>query len=201
MLVDDITQTKEVAEVATLKELLNVSTAILNEILDELMESLQVKYDLEISSKSVNLKEYFIKTCAALRGQLNRSKALIECDFEESPIVLFPPKYVRSIMHNLISNSLKYKSPLRRPHIHVQSKRKGNKIVFSVTDNGLGMDLNKHGKDLFKIRKVFHAHPDAKGFGLYITKCQIEAMNGRIWAESVPQVGSTFYVEFNNQPL
>lgn len=80
------------------------------------------------------------------------------------------------------------------------SKREGNKIVISVADNGLGIDLNKHGKDLFKIRKVFHSHPDAKGFGLYITKCQIEAMNGRIWAESVPQIGSTFYVEFNDQP-
>lgn len=82
-----------------------------------------------------------------------------------------------------------------------KEKRAGNKIVFSVADNGLGIDLKKHGKDLFKIRKVVYTNPDAKGFGLYITKCQLEAMNSRIWAESVPQVGSTFYVEFNNQFL
>ncbi|WP_114750017.1 sensor histidine kinase [Pleomorphovibrio marinus] len=201
MLVDEISETEEKSEMATLKELLKVSTAILNEILDELMESLQVKYDLEISSKPIDLKEYFMKTCAALRGQLNRSKALIEGDFVASPVLFFPPKYVRSIMHNLISNSLKYQSPLRRPNIRVQSKREGNNIVLSVADNGLGMDLTKHGKDLFKIRKVFHTHPDAKGFGLYITKCQIESMNGSIWAESVLHAGSTFFVSFNNQPL
>ncbi|WP_373523681.1 ATP-binding protein, partial [Aquiflexum sp.] len=199
MLVDDITETKEQSEVAQLKDLLKVSTAILNEILEELMESLQVKSDLEIKSEMINLNEFFLKTCANLRRQINYSKALIECDFDESPVINFPPTYVWSILHNLISNSLKYQSPLRTPHIRVQSKREGNKIVISVADNGLGIDLNKHGKDLFKIRKVFHSHPDAKGFGLYITKCQIEAMNGRIWVESVPQIGSTFYVEFNDQ--
>ncbi len=74
-------------------------------------------------------------------------------------------------------------------------------MVLSVADNGLGIDLKKHKRNLFKIRKVFHAHPEAKGFGLFITKSQIEAMNGRIWAKSIPGVGSTFYVEFNNQYL
>ncbi|WP_162340164.1 sensor histidine kinase [Cyclobacterium salsum] len=201
ILVDDITESKKESEVATLKELLKGSTVILREILDELMESLQVKYDLEIRSKKIDLKDYFLKTCAGLRGEIDRSNALLECDFDESLFLHFPPTYVRSIMHNLISNSLKYKSPLRTPHICVTSKREGNKMVLSVADNGLGIDLNKHGKDLFKIRKVFHTHPDAKGFGLYITKCQMEAMKGRIWADSIPQVGSTFYVEFNNQPL
>ena len=77
--------------------------------------------------------------------------------------------------------------------------RTKKKILLTVKDNGLGLDLKKHQSNLFKIRKVFHRHPDAKGFGLYITKAQVEAMKGRIWVESVPDVGSTFFVEFNNQ--
>ena len=201
MLVDDIVETNEESEIAILRDQLKITTSILGEIFDELIESLQVKHDLEIKSKIINLTNYFNKTCHSLRGQINRSKAVIESDFDESPLILFPPKYVQSILFNLISNSLKFQSPSRAPHIRVSSKREGNKILLSVADNGLGIDLKKHKKNLFKIRKVFHAHSDSKGFGLYITKCQIEAMNGRIWAESIPQVGSTFYVEFNNQPL
>lgn len=71
-------------------------------------------------------------------------------------------------------------------------------IILSIQDNGLGIDLDKHGNDMFKIRKVFHHHPDAKGFGLYITKTQVETMGGKIWVESEPGIGSTFYVEFKN---
>ena len=75
----------------------------------------------------------------------------------------------------------------------------GNTIILSVSDNGLGIDLKKHKDNLFKIRKIFHSHPEAKGFGLFITKTQVEAMDGKIWAESMPEEGSTFFVEFKNQ--
>ncbi|WP_394350912.1 ATP-binding protein [Flavobacterium phycosphaerae] len=55
-----------------------------------------------------------------------------------------------------------------------------------------------HKDNIFKIRKVFHKHPDARGFGLFMTKTQVESMGGRIWIESIPNKGSTFFIEFNN---
>ncbi len=76
---------------------------------------------------------------------------------------------------------------------------KDEKILFSITDNGLGIDLKKHKDNFFKIGKVFHKHPNAKGFGLFMTKTQIEAMGGKIWLESVPDEGTTFFIEFINQ--
>jgi len=59
------------------------------------------------------------------------------------------------------------------------------------------MDLAKD--NLFKIRKTFHEHPEAKGFGLFMIKTQIEVMGGEIWVESNLGEGSTFYVKFKNQ--
>jgi len=53
-----------------------------------------------------------------------------------------------------------------------------------------------HKNHIFKIRKTFHKHNDAKGFGLYLIKTQVEAMGGKIWVESTVDVGSTFFVEF-----
>ena len=79
------------------------------------------------------------------------------------------------------------------------TKKNNNNIILSISDNGLGIDLKMYKDKLFKIRKVFHHHPEAKGFGLFITKTQVEAMGGKIWAESIPGKGSTFFVEFVNQ--
>jgi signal transduction histidine kinase len=82
----------------------------------------------------------------------------------------------------------------------IKSIKAANKrVVLSVTDNGLGIDLALHKDQIFKIRKTFHKHADAKGFGLFITKTHVEAMNGKIWVESHPDKGSTFYIEFKNQ--
>lgn len=170
-----------------------------NETFNELLESLQIQQDLEVKSEPLFVKDYFKKVVKGFEGQITHSRAIIEADFEDAPVIHFPPKYFSSILHNLISNALKYKSAERRPHIYVKTHRKEDKVILSVEDNGLGIDLQEHKNDLFKIRKVFHYHSDAKGFGLYITKTQIETMGGRIWVESQPGVGSTFFVEIKNE--
>ena len=110
----------------------------------------------------------------------------------------FPSKYIDSILSNLISNALKYKSPKRNPVISIKTERVNRDIILSVKDNGLGIDMKLAEKNLFKIRKVFHNHPDAKGFGLFLIKTQIDAMKGEIWVESEPDKGSTFFVKFKN---
>jgi len=129
--------------------------------------------------------------------QILLSKADIQTDFVAAPRVHFPVKYLESALTNLISNSLKYQSPERSPVIRIASSRIGNKVHLSLSDNGLGIDLKLHQSNLFKIRKTFHKHKDAKGFGLFMTKTQVEAMGGRIWAESEPNKGSTFVIEID----
>ena len=73
-----------------------------------------------------------------------------------------------------------------------------NKIL-KFTDNGLGIDLNKNGHNMFKIGKVFHKTQNSKGYGLFMTKTQIEAMGGSIEVESEPDKGTTFIITFINQ--
>jgi PAS domain S-box-containing protein len=199
MLVDYIENSKDEAEQ---KELFKKIKPVLNNIsetFDELVESLQVKYDLKIKSDKIIVKESIKKTLSILGYEISSSEAVIDIDINEAPVIHFPAKYLNSILFNLISNSLKYKSPDRKPIIEIKTKKIKDRILLSVTDNGLGIDLNMHKNNLFKIRKVFHKHPDAKGFGLFMTKTQVEAMGGKIWAESKPKMGSTFFVEFINQ--
>ena len=201
MLVDLISESEDEKEKILLLKKLNKSSQNLNEIFNELVESIQISQDSEIRSKKLALETYLQKTINGLQGQINKTNASIETHFKSAPHIHYPPKYLYSILHNLLSNSLKYHSPNRQPIIKITSQKTQDSIILSVTDNGLGIDLDKNKDNLFKIRKVFHSHPDAKGFGLFITKSQVEAMNGKIWIESKPDSGTTFFVEFKNQKI
>src|SRR5690606_20168153 len=110
------------------------------------------------------------------------------------PSVYLPKVYAESILHNFISNALKYRSTERQPKVEVRSWEEGEDIFLSVSDNGLGMDLKRVVDKLFGLYKTFHFHKQAKGMGLYLTKMQVEALGGDISVQSELGNGSTFTV-------
>ncbi len=199
MLVDFINQSEDADEQKQFIAKLNPVVENLHTTFNELVESIQIKQDLEIKSEKVRLRDYVQRVLDSLEVEINKSGAIFEIDFDEAPVIYYPPKYLSSIVHNLISNTLKYQSPNRKPVVKLQTRRVDDSIILAVSDNGLGIDMVKHKDNMFKIGKIFHRHPDAKGFGLFMTKTQVEAMEGRIWVESKPDVGSTFYIEFKKQ--
>ena len=60
----------------------------------------------------------------------------------------------------------------------------------------MGIDLQQFSEQLFGLRKTFHDHPEVRGIGLFMTKTQIEAMNGRISVKSIVGEGTTFTIKF-----
>lgn len=112
------------------------------------------------------------------------------------PTVFLPKVYAESILHNFISNAIKYRSLKRQPQVEIRSWEDEEQVYLSVSDNGLGMDLDKVGDRLFGLYKTFHYHKQAKGMGLYLTKMQIEALGGKITVESEPDKGTMFTVSF-----
>ncbi len=199
MLVDFIRESDDEEEQKHLISKLSPVIDNLHTTFNELVESIQIKQDLEIKCENLSLKDCVQRTLENLETEITKTGAVIEMNFDEAPIIHYPPKYLFSICDNLIGNSLKYHSPDRKPLIELETRRIKDTIVFSVRDNGLGMDTKKHKDSLFKIGRVFHRHPNAKGFGLFMTKTQIEAMNGNIWVESEIDKGSNFFIEFKNQ--
>lgn len=171
----------------------------INEIFNKLVESLQVKQDLEIQSKKLHFKNTIEKSLIDFQTQIKKYKITIETDCSDAPTVYYPEKYLDSIFSNLISNAIKYRSPDRNLVIKIKTKQINNNIHLSIEDNGLGINLERHKDSIFKIRRTFHKHPDAKGLGLFMTKTQIDAMNGEIWVESQEQIGSTFFIKIKNQ--
>ena len=105
--------------------------------------------------------------------------------------------FLREIMDNLIGNAVKY-TP-EGGHIWVNVRGDGDKVLINVTDSGIGIsadDLNHIFQKFYRVDNSATRSIGGTGLGLYLVKQRVEAMGGRVWAESVFGEGSTFYVSF-----
>ncbi len=173
--------------------MLKSTSVSLNTTLNELMQVLEVRFNKNMTYDNCNLQELVEETENMMRGQMISRQAIITTNFEV-PNIEFPLIYMKSIFYNMISNSLKYSHADVPALIGVSTKKHFGKTVLEFTDNGLGIDLQKHGKNMFKLNKVFHSGFDSKGVGLFMTKTQIETFGGTISAESEPGNGTTFII-------
>jgi light-regulated signal transduction histidine kinase (bacteriophytochrome) len=100
---------------------------------------------------------------------------------------------LKQVLQNLIGNALKY-SGERPPEIHISAKRHEGDWIFCVRDNGIGLDM-KYAELIFEPLKRLHGKEEIPGTGIGLAICKrvIERHGGRIWVESQPGQGSTFY--------
>ncbi len=103
--------------------------------------------------------------------------------------------YLHSIFYNLISNSIKYRQSGKAPLIKIKSDLNEETIRISFKDNGVGIDLLKHGEKIFGLYKRFHANTEGKGLGLFMVKTQVETLGGTINVKSAHGDGAEFILE------
>ena len=104
------------------------------------------------------------------------------------------PAYVESISLNFITNAIKYKKKNEKGYLKIYSLEDSIYHIICFEDNGLGINLEQHGEKLFGMYKTFHQNTDSKGLGLFITKNQVESMQGKIEVESQENKGTIFKV-------
>lgn len=171
----------------------------LSETLNELVDALKIQEDTGRKREGLLFEDAFKKVKASMIGKIIEAEAVVSYNFTKAPAIEYPRLYLESILQNLLSNSLKYRSPKRTPVIHVETLFENGILTLKFNDNGLGIDLNRHRDKLFGLNKTFHRHEEAKGVGLFITKTQVEAMGGSITAISEIDKGSTFIIYFNKK--
>lgn len=175
------------------KRLEQVSLQLLSNA-NDLSDSL--KNQRENSYKNISFKNVCEQVLKQLCVTIDRKNAKINTDFSAKDSIAFPKIYLESILLNLVSNALKYTSHKRTPEISIHTEIENDKTLLHVSDNGLGIDLKKHGDHLFGLYNTFHDNKDAKGIGLFITKTQVESHNGNIAVNSEPDKGTTFTITF-----
>lgn len=130
-----------------------------------------------------------------LATQIEESGTQVIVEISPGARVSFSEKNLRSVVFNLLSNTIKYRSPDRSPVVRISCQSSGGYELLTVADNGMGMGLVR-GHKLFSMFQRFHTHVEGSGIGLYMVKRMIENAGGKIEVESQPGVGSTFRVYF-----
>jgi PAS domain S-box-containing protein len=181
-----------------LKMLSQASDRLL-ETLDNLNEVIDINTNVNLEKSPLNLHDNIVKVQQSLSALLEKNQVEVINHVDKDLCVSACSSYLDSIIVNLLTNAVKYKSPERNPVITINAKKHDKYVVFSVSDNGLGIDLERYGGKIFGLYKTFHNNKDARGLGLYIIKNQIEAMGGSITAKSEVDKGTTFNVYFNEE--
>lgn len=184
-----------------LKEILNgfsKSTYLLNETINDLVKVIVIKDNSSLQKEPIQLEEIFAKVINQLSFQIEFSKPTINIDLKKVSILNSNKAYLESIILNLITNSLKFKSENRKLEINITASKNGGAVIITFSDNGIGIDLKRNRNKVFGLYQRFHNYPDSKGLGLYLVKSQVETMGGSIDIESTVNKGTTFTLTFRN---
>ncbi|MFL9831008.1 PAS domain-containing protein [Flavobacterium sp. ST-87] len=189
-------------EDSELKEIIegfNKSTHLLNETIEDLTKVMIIKDNTVVQKESISLKEVFENVFNQVTTQIEIHKPILKLDLEKVSIINTNKAYLESILLNLLTNSLKYKSNDRILKITITARQTDdNTVELNFKDNGIGIDLVKNKDKIFGLYQRFHDYPDSKGLGLYLVKSQVEAMKGTISITSEVDKGTTITLTFKN---
>ena len=179
-----------------LKSSLKQISGSLNDTISHLNEIVAVQSKVHNDQSEVSFED----TLGRIKNSINQivvnTNTEIYSDFSELPSIQYIPAYLESILLNLITNAIKYRHPDRSPVVDIYTYLEDKKKFLMIKDNGSGMDLERYGDKVFNMYKTFHHNEDAVGIGLFITKNQVEALQGTISVESIVGQGSTFKIKF-----
>jgi signal transduction histidine kinase len=163
----------------------------MNNIIDDLLLYTRATKSEEGPAPNVDASLVIADVLEDLRGQIADAGATVTTSM--LPPVAIHKSCLTQIFQNLISNSVKYRGE-EPPSIHISSQRMDGWCVFSVADNGIGIEP-EYGQQIFGLFKRLHRHEEYPGNGIGLAICQrlVEHYGGRIWLEkSELGAGSTF---------
>lgn len=185
-----------------LKELIggfSKSTHLLNDTINDLAKVMIIKDNPSILKEEILVKGIFENVFCQLNSQIELYKPIIKLDFEKATTLYVNKAYIESILMNLLTNSIKYKSENRKLKISIATSQINDTVVLTFKDNGIGIDLERNYDKVFGLYQRFHNYPDSKGLGLYLVKSQVETMGGTIDIESEVNKGTIFTLIFKNK--
>lgn len=141
--------------------------------------------------KPTNTEEILNQTLSKLGLMIENSGATVTHD--TLPLLNGDNEQLSQVFKNLIGNAIKFHGE-NPPKVHVSVKKKKNEWIFSIQDNGIGMDP-KYANRVFSIFQRLHKKDEYPGTGIGLAVCKriIERHKGKIWVESEPGTGTTFY--------
>jgi len=168
--------------------------------LDDII-SIKSKTNINQLNERVNLSTCTNKIVESLEIDSTNKNVTIHNGLRGDDTLITNRSYLESVIYNLISNGIKYSDPKKLSQIIIQSIHTKDTLKILIADNGIGIDTEKYKNQLFEMYQTFHGteRADSRGIGLYITKTQVEALNGTIELDSTLNEGSTFTLTFKKK--
>ena len=145
----------------------------------------------ETREKNVNCEKILERALANLEAAIQENNATVTRD--HLPVVIADPTQLLQLFQNLIANAIKFHGE-QPPGIYVSAMKSDVEWIFSVRDNGIGIDP-QFNQRIFVIFQRLHGNREYPGTGIGLAICKkiVDGLGGRIWVESAPGKGATFY--------
>lgn len=174
-------------------------THAINTLVDDLLVYVRIlNDDDQVVLENLELEPLILATLDLYLETLDKETIEVRTDLSEWKEIKFSKIYLQSIIQNLISNAIKYRDPNKKSVIGIRTLWENNKKVLVIEDNGIGVDLNRYGRDIFKLYKRFHRGLSGKGMGLFLVKTQLESLNASIEVFSELGKVTMFKIIFEN---
>lgn len=168
----------------------------MSRLIDDLLDVGKIEAGIDMEMEPCDLAPLVESVAQSLLPQAHNKLIQLTWDLAfPSPIVLANPTRLQQVIHNLVSNAIKYTPDAGR--VMVKVSRQGNESRIQVSDTGIGIPTTDQPhifEKFYRVRGDHVANIKGTGLGLAITKSIVEKHNGRIWLESVLGEGSTFTV-------
>ncbi|MCB0762976.1 MAG: HAMP domain-containing histidine kinase, partial [Flavobacteriales bacterium] len=151
-------------------------------------------FNKSVPSEELEFADVWDNVMKEVEHQIKESGIEIHADFDNLSKIWYPRFHLNSILLNLLTNAIKYAKPGERPRIRLKTEIKSNRPHLTFSDDGIGIDLERHGSKLFKLFKRFHDHVPGRGVGLHIVHSIVNSHGGYIDVESEVNKGTTFKI-------
>jgi len=175
---------------------LSHSVSSLDSVIMDLNHILQAGSAANDKIETVDFPQIIHEIRLSIHHLIEKNNAVLIADFREISQMNSLKSYVYSIFQNLIINSIKYRRAEVSPVLMITGEKRADRIFLYFKDNGKGIDLKKHERNLFGLYKRFDRSVEGKGMGLFMVKMQVERLGGTISVQSQVNVGTEFKIEF-----
>ena len=176
---------------------INSSVTRMNELIKAILILSRMGHR-ELSFDLINMNELVQNVLKSLEYKIKLDN--IDIQIDELPIIYVDHLAMNQIMSNILTNAVNYSHPDRKGLIKIESKQLSNEFLFTIADNGIGIDEKDFDKVFAVFRRAGTKTVEGDGMGMAYVQTLVRRHNGNIWFESELGVGTTFYFTIANKP-